>query len=309
MPSRAAATYRAPGRVNIIGEHIDYVGGTVLPFACDLELIVTATPTDGPSMFTSERDDLRFEHHVDGVARALEEAGLTVHPCRGDIRSTIPPGSGLSSSTALEVAIAMALTGGVKPPPDVLQRAEQIATGVPCGVMDQTAILFARAGHALLLDCSTGAFEHVLIPDTVAFVVIDSGTRRELSDGRYAERRRELEAGHPRRRAHVLTEQARVSAAAGALRAGDTASLGALVSASHASLRDDYDVSSSALDETVAAAESHPACFGARLVGAGFAGCVLAVADPAGAGDLAASFGSAWVVRAADGASKLSPGV
>ncbi len=314
MPSEsvtasALTTYRAPGRVNIIGEHIDYVGGTVLPFACDLELTITVTSTGGPSVFTSPDTDLSFAHHVDGVVTALDEAGIATMACRGEVRSTIPPGSGLSSSTALEVAVAMALTGGMKPPPEVLQRAEQIATGVPCGVMDQTAILSARAGHALLLDCSTGSYEHVPIPNGVAFVVIDSGTRRELSDGRYAQRRRELEDGHPRRRAHVLTEQARVSAAAAALRAGDAVALGSLLSASHASLRDDYEVSSDALDAAVVRAEAHPACFGARLVGAGFAGCVLAVADPAGAHELAARFDGAWVVRAADGASKLSSGV
>lgn len=300
-------TFRAPGRVNIIGEHIDYAGGTVLPFACDLELTVTVAPTDGGPSFTSAHGGLRFHHHVEGVIRALDETATAWRPCTGEVRSTIPPGAGLSSSTALEVAIAMALTGGLKPPPAVLMRAEQIATGVPCGVMDQTAILRGRAGHALLLDCSSGRYEHVAIPDTVAFIVIDSGTRRELADGRYAQRRTELEDGHPRRRAHVLTEQARVSAAAVALRAGDAKALGSLLSASHASLRDDYEVSSEALDATVVRAEAHEACFGARLVGAGFAGCVLAAADPAGAADLAASFEAAWVVTAADGASEVGP--
>lgn len=305
MPSETAV-YRAPGRVNIIGEHIDYAGGTVLPFACDLELRITATPTDGPPEFTSPGTGLAFDHHVSGVVRALEEAGIAFRACAGEIRSTIPPGTGLSSSTALEVAIAMALTDGRKPPADVLQRAEQLATGVPCGVMDQTAILHGRAGHALLLDCSTGSYEHVPVPDSIAFVVVDSGTRRELTDGRYATRRSELEAGHPKRRAHVLTEQARVAAAARALRAGDARALGSLVSDSHASLRDDYEVSSEALDRTVERARAHPGCLGARLVGAGFAGCVLAVADPDLAADLAASFDAAWVVRAADGASMLS---
>jgi galactokinase len=307
MPSDTAATrtFRAPARGNIIGEHIDYIGGTVLPFACDLELTVTATRTDGPVSFESV-DGLDASAHADGVFRALEEAGLPVQPCRGRIRSTIPHGAGLSSSTALEVAIALALTGGTKPPPHVLQRAEQLATGVPCGVMDQTAILESKAGHAILLDCSTGHFEHIAVPDSVGFVVIDTGTRRKLTDGRYAQRRSELEAGHPARRAHALTEQGRVSAAAHALRDGDAASLGALVSASHASLRDDYEVSSPALDAAVVRAEAHPSCFGARLVGAGFAGCVLAVVDPAGAADVAAGFDAAYVVRPVGGASELS---
>jgi galactokinase len=303
MPSETR-TFRAPGRVNIIGEHIDYIGGTVLPFACNLELTVVTSPSDELE-FTAIGNDVDFGHHVRGVAAALGEAGIRVRPCRGEISSTIPIGTGLSSSTALEVALALAMTGGVKPPPDVLVRAEQLATGVPCGVMDQTAILHGRVGHALLLDCSTGSYEYVPIPEGIGFVVIDSGTRRELSDGRYAQRRSELEAGHPARRAHALTEQARVAAAAQALRDGDAASLGALVSASHASLRDDYEVSSPALDATVAGAEAHPACHGARLVGAGFAGCVLAVVDPDAAADFAASFEAASVVTAAAGAGEV----
>lgn len=307
MPSEDR-TYRAPARVNIIGEHIDYVGGTVLPFACDLELRITARPTDGAIVFEST-DGLDCREHVRGVVRALEEAGADVHRRSGEITSTIPHGAGLSSSTALEVAIALALTDGAKPSPEVLQRAEQLATGVPCGVMDQTAILESRAGHALLLDCSTGAFEHVPVPDHIGFVVIDTGTRRRLTDGRYAQRRAELEAGHPARRAHALTEQVRVSAAAHALRAGDIASLGALVSDSHTSLRDDYEVSSEALDAVVDAATQHPWCHGARLVGAGFAGCVLAVVDAAAARDLAERFAAAWVVGPVDGASEVSPKV
>ena len=309
MPSETPAsrthTYRAPARVNIIGEHIDYVGGTVLPFACDLELRITAEPTDGEITFESA-DGLDARGHVRGVVAALEEAGVDVRRRRGRITSTIPPGAGLSSSTALEVAIALALTDGLAPSPDVLVRAEQLATGVPCGVMDQTAILRSKAGHAILLDCSTGRFEYVAVPDHIAFVVIDTGTRRQLTDGRYAKRRAELEAGHPARRAHALTEQARVGAAAHALREGDIASLGALVSYSHASLRDDYEVSSEALDRAVETAQAHPACHGARLVGAGFAGCVFAVVDAEGADDLVARFDAAWAVRPVDGASEIS---
>jgi galactokinase len=298
--------FRAPGRVNIIGEHIDYIGGTVLPFACDREVRVAVTRADAGFAFTSEAD-AGFEHHVRGVVAALEEAGIDVHPCRGEITSTLPIGTGLSSSTAVEIAIALAVTRGVKPPPDVLQRAEQEATGVPCGVMDQTAILHGKAGHALLLDCSSGRFEHVPIPDAIRFVVIDTGTRRELTEGRYAERRAELEGGHPARRAHALSEQTRVAAAARALRDGDVASLGELVSASHASLRDDYEVSSEALDAAVERAVSHPGCTGARLVGAGFAGCVLAVVRPGASDEVVGLFETAFPVRAVDGASEFSP--
>src|SRR5207247_398655 len=137
----------------------------------------------------------------------------------------------------------------------------------------QTAILEGRKDHALLLDCASRAFDHIPIPHGVAFVVIDTGTRRSLSDGRYAQRRAEVESGHPKRVRHAESEQARVYAAAQAL--GDPDELGAIISASHASLRDDFEVSSEELDEAVARAESLSGCTGARLVGAGFAGCVL----------------------------------
>jgi galactokinase len=149
---------------------------------------------------------------------------------------------------------------------------------VPCGVMDQATLLRARAGHALLLDCSTGESTDVMIPPPVGFVVIDSGTRRELSDGRYAVRRTEFERGDAARVRHVRTAQERVFEAVEALRAADVVGLGRILLASHASLRDDFEVSSPALDSTVDLALACGAA-GARLVGAGFAGCVVAAVD------------------------------
>jgi galactokinase len=274
-------TYRAPGRVNIIGEHIDYLGGTVLPFACDLELRIIGTDADEVALRSRDGD---VAPYVSGVRQALREAGYGVGGFAGEITSTIPIGAGLSSSAALEVALALALTRGAEVPPDVLRRSEELASGVRGGVMDQTAVLRARADHALLLDCASGAIEYVPIPPSVGFVVVDTGTRRQLADGRYAQRRTEVEARDPKRVRHASSEQGRVYDAAEALRSGDVTALGALVSASHASLRDDFEVSSPALDEAVAAAEEHPSCRGARLVGAGFAGCVLAVVE-AGAED------------------------
>ena len=282
--------FRAPGRVNIIGEHIDYLGGTVLPFACDLEIRCEVTPRPDEIVLTStaEPDDVRlpvdcsavprpdgWARHVWGVARALGD----VRGVSGHITSTILPGAGLSSSTALEVAVALALTDGRRPAPEVLQRAEQDATGVPCGVMDQAALLRSRAGHALLLDCSSGESSDIAIPPAIGFVVVDSATRRELSDGRYAQRRAEVERGDARRRRHAESEQERVFEAVEALVDGDVERLGRILLASHASLRDDYEVSSPALDDAVAMARALPGCTGARLVGAGFAGCVIAVVD------------------------------
>ncbi len=303
MHSDLTRTWRAPGRVNIIGEHIDYLGGTVLPFACDLELVVVAGPGRGDEVsFTSLDDSGDPTAYVDGVVEALREAGRHVRPTRGAIRSRIPVGAGLSSSAALEAAIALAVTVGEPVEPKLLQRAEFLAVGVPCGVMDQTAVLKGRAGHAMQIDCATGAVDHVPIGEGIGFVVIDTGTRRALADGRYAQRRAEVEAGDSRRLRHVEAEQPRVYAAVDAVRAGDVATLGALVSASHASLRDDFEVSSPELDAAVARAEAHPACTGARLVGAGFAGCVLAIVEKGAEADLCARSETAYAVRAVDGA-------
>jgi galactokinase len=283
-----------------------------LPFACDLELVLRVRERLGPVVLSSK--DGSPERFVDGVISAL---GAQVRGCEGTIHSTIPVGAGLSSSAALTAAVAFAVTGGRPPTIELLQRAEHIATGVPIGVMDQTAILRGRAGHAMLVDCATGELEYVAIPPSVAFVVIDTGTRRELADGRYAERRAEVEAGEPRRRRHAASEQERVLAAVDALRAGDPDTLGSLVSDSHASLRDDFEVSSNELDLAVEAAEAHPAGTGARLVGAGFAGCVLAVTTGGDAGDVA-TFAvdrlrdrlpgvRAWEVTAVDGAGEVVP--
>jgi len=284
-------SWRAPGRVNIIGEHIDYLGGTVLPFACGLEIRCEVQPLPDEIILVSdaETDEVRlpldvadvprpegWARHIWGVARALGD----VHGVRGRVTSTIPPGAGLSSSTALEVVVALALTDGVPPAPEVLQRAEQDATGVPCGVMDQATLLRARAGHALLLDCATGESTDIPIAESIGFVVIDTGTRRELSDGRYAQRRAEVERGDLPRQRHAETEQGRVFDAVEALRDEDVARLGAILLASHASLRDDFDVSSPALDAAVDLAMVCGAS-GGRLVGAGFAGCVVAVVDAA----------------------------
>jgi galactokinase len=285
--------------VNIIGEHIDYLGGTVLPFACDLELTVTTIPTDGFIEFGPPR----AQPYAEGVGAALLEAGYEVLRRRGEVFSQIPEGAGLSSSAALEAALALALTDGeVALDPVVLQRAEFLATGVPCGVMDQTAVVKGRAEHAMLLDCATGVIEHIRIPDEIGFVVVDTGTRRELADGRYAQRRAEVESGDTKRVRHAESEQRRVYDAVDALRASDVASLGAILLESHASLRDDFEVSSDALDAAVEKATSLAGCHGARLVGAGFAGCVLAVVEREAQHAFVGAFDAAYAVHAVDGA-------
>jgi galactokinase len=245
-----------------------------------------------------------WARHIWGVARAVRGASGV----RGHVTSTIPPGAGLSSSTALEVTVALALGGGVRPAPETLQRAEQEATGVPCGVMDQAALLRSRAGHALLLDCASGESTDVAIPAPVGFVVVDSGTRRRLADGRYAQRRAEVERGDARRRRHAETEQRRVFEAVEALRDADVRRLGRILLASHESLRDDYEVSSPALDAAVNVAVECGAS-GARLVGAGFAGCVVAVVDAEREAEIVDAISGrglrAWAVRASDAAGEV----
>lgn len=312
--------WRAPGRVNLIGEHIDYLGGRVLPFACDREVLLAAVPNPGevvlssleepePAVvpFVGESDLAGWARYVGGVVAALREAGLGVRGIRGALTSSVPVGAGLSSSAALEAAVALAVTESRPVPPGVLRDAERRATGVPCGLMDQAAVLGGLAGNALLLDCGTGEIEALRLPEGLGFVVVDTGTRRRLDDGRYAERQREVvrafeiarrrsgverldelepgmadqlgaELGEPGRRRlrHAVAEQRRVRDAVEALLGEDLEGLGALLDASHASLRDDFEVSSEALDQAAGAVRSIAGCLGARLVGAGFAGCVLA---------------------------------
>jgi galactokinase len=295
-----ARVVRAPARVNIIGEHVDYLGHRVLPFACNLDVVLASVPLRGRVVLQSMQEPGVVELAVDGprppisgwgryvagVVDALLEAGLSPHGFRGVLSSRIPVGAGLSSSAALEAAVALTLLEGEKPTPQVLQRAEQLAVGVPCGVMDQVAVLHGRAGHALLLDCASVTWSHVAVPRGLAFVVVDTGTRRALDDGRYALRRSEAEAavaGGPdsngiveRRRRHVVTEAERVDAVAAAMSAGDLDAVGVALDASHRSLRDDFEVSSEALDLAVSEVRGLDGCLGSRLVGAGFAGCVLA---------------------------------
>jgi galactokinase len=349
--------FRAPGRVNLMGDHTDYNEGFVLPLALDLACTVSATATgDGRiRLVSAERDpaevasdgrdepaavEPEWARYVAGVARALGERGRPPLGLDGAIDSTVPAGSGLSSSAALEVACALALTltAGLELDARELalacQRAEQAATGVPSGLMDQLASLCGRAGHALLIDCRDLAISYVPMPASVQVVVVHSGEPRTLARTAYAERRRECEeaaaalglrslrdataeqvASSPRAR-HVVSENARVLATAQALECDDLDALGPLMAASHASLRDDYEVSTPALDALVDALRTAGA-LGARLTGAGFGGCVVALALREEAGRVAAEAASAyaeatrndpraWLVTASDGAKELA---
>jgi len=299
-----AASVRAPGRVNLIGEHTDYSGGLVLPLAIDLGIALSFEP--------SERLELGSPLAA-AVEKELAVLGRPAVGLRGSIDADLPPGAGLGSSGAFEVAVALALcdvAGFELEPLEIAvacRRAEERATGVPAGILDQAASLLGRAGHALLLDCGTLDHRWVSLPDEVAIVVLDSGERRALEHSGYGDRRRQLEAGEPRRVRHVETENERVGACVAALERGDVAALGPIFAASHASLRDDYEVSTPALDALVAAALSAGA-FAARLTGGGFGGCVVALADLQQAEVVRQVGTKGWVVQASDGAIRRRTG-
>jgi galactokinase len=343
--------FRAPGRVNLIGEHTDYNDGFVLPLAIDLECVVRASPAE--RIRVRSRDvpgevDLAADgtgeaegwgRTVAAVARVLAELGRPGAGIDAEVASTVPQGSGLSSSAALEVAVALALCDAAAfelPAPELAlacSRAERLATGVPTGIMDQLASLAGRAGHALLIDCRKLEVEPVPLPEGLAVLVVHSGVSRELAGSAYADRRAACEAAAERlgvaalrdatpeqvaddpRARHVVSENARVLAAVDALHAGDTAALGRVLAESHASLRDDFEVSVPELDALTAALEDAGAA-GARLTGAGFGGAVVAVCADTEAerilGNAALQYerktgihARRWIVRAVDGAGRI----
>jgi galactokinase len=328
--STAGRTWRAPGRVNLIGDHTDYQDGFCLPMAIDREcrVSVTTATTAGIRASSAQLDGVvdvavdgssepgtvepRWGRFVAGAVRAVRGLGVPTLPATDlAVSSTVPAGSGLSSSSALTVALTVTFAdlAGFDADRVTLARAalaaEIAATGVPGGLMDQLAALLAEPGHALLLDCRTLHVDPIPIPRAVGVVVIDSGEPRTLADSAYAERRAACEAaaarlGLPTLRdatlqqvrddpfaRHVVTENARVIEFAAALRAGEVSALGPLMLASHASLRDDFVVSTPALDGLVDACMEHGA-LGARLTGAGFGGCVVALVQRNHADDLLA---------------------
>ncbi|HKC20490.1 MAG TPA: galactokinase family protein [Candidatus Dormibacteraeota bacterium] len=280
MPSNWTWHGRAPGRVNLIGEHVDYLGGVVLPAAVN-----RFTEVSGRSA-----SEWSVESEVSGGLAYLEAIGeeLGVEPQTVRVTSQVPPRAGISSSAALLVAVA----SGLRPEMDgkqaalACQRAEQAATGVQVGVMDQFASALGRRGCAILLDCATLDYQLVPFPDEVALAVIDSGEQRNLADTPYNQRRHEAESGEPRRMRHVHSELARVRAFVDALRARDFTRMGALLKESHLSLRDDFEVSTLNVDAIVERADAIEGCYGARIMGAGFGGSILALV----AQDRAASF-------------------
>jgi galactokinase len=255
---------------------------------------------DDPSSPSRTDDSPAWGVSVAAIVQALRERGHEAGAVEAQVRSTVPLGSGLSSSAAFGVACALALSEAAGAPVTgtelalVAQRAEHLA-GVPCGVMDQMASVHGRLGHALLLDCRTLTIEPIRLPSDIAVIVVHSGLPRRLADSEYARRREACAAAAARLHIaalrdasavdvaddpfarHVVSENERVVEFARALRGDDRTELGALMNASHASLRDDFAVSTPELD-TLVGALLDAGALGARLTGAGFGGSVVALA-------------------------------
>lgn len=330
--------------MNIIGEHVDYCDGFVLPAAIQLGCTVDArlSGTDELAVqLPGETDRLAisgfqpsrgWRNYVGGMAQELaRDLGLTAPPGAAlSIAGSVPQGAGLSSSAALEISVGLALwtlwhAAGVAPAPDPLrlarlaQRAEHIAVGNPCGIMDQYASVFGVAGQALMLDCRALSHEAVALPPGAAFILIDSTVPHELAaNGDYAGVRDDIAAalqllgaaswrdvtgldqlgglaGSLAGRArHVVTEIARTRAARSALEAGDLVTLGALMNDGHSSLRDDLRTSLPQVDALQVLMAAHPSVYGARMMGGGFGGNVIAAVDGDGAEAVAAELAHAW---------------
>jgi galactokinase len=351
------ALFRAPGRVNLMGDHTDYNDGFVLPLAIDRECVVAARrredgrirvqaldmdavadlPADGGGDPAQIEPD--WARYVGGVAWALAEEGRTPQGVAAAVASSVPAGSGLSSSAAFEVSMAMALADaarleiGAHELACACQRAEQAATRVRTGIMDQLASVAGRRDHALLIDCRSLDLRPVPLPPSLAVLVVHSGVQRALASSEYERRREACEEiarelgvralrdatpeqvrGRPLAR-HVVSENARVHRTAQALEAGEPAEVGRLMLESHASLRDDYRVSIPELDLLVELLVEAGA-LGSRLTGAGFGGCVVALCERERAQEVAdaataryrergAGEPTAFICRAVDGAGQL----
>jgi galactokinase len=331
---------RAPGRVNLIGEHTDYNEGFVLPIAMSQSLYVIAGPASGEAIevrstgFSGE--SARFpaanpggpdmpgmptwSNYTRGVAALLTGRGVKLPAARLLIHSEVPIGGGVSSSAALETGSALALmslAGASMEPLELAllcQQAEHQYAHSPCGIMDQFIVGLGKEFYALLLDCRTREVEQIPVPfDNAVLLVMNTQVKHEIGGGEYGIRRRQceqavevLKARYPqihslrdvkpgmlfaqraaldplifRRAQHVVTEIARTIEAADALRRGRLADFGGLMFDSHASLRDDYQVSSPELDALVEIAREVAGVYGARMTGGGFGGCAIALVEPA----------------------------
>jgi galactokinase len=320
--------FRAPGRVNVIGEHTDYNFGFVLPMALDLAAYVATAPSgDGKlRIYSEERQEMRefdaaglagltpAHHWTDypiGVAQEVIRAGFAIQPANLLIRATVPEGSGLSSSAALEVSSALAFLAGRPIDPldlaRLCQRAERNFVGMPCGIMDQYISVFGREHSAVEIDCRSLGHRLVSLPAGVAFIAVNTMVKHALAGSAYKDRVREcaaaveiLKTQFPaieslrdvtpdqfaaaahllpevvaRRARHIVTEDARVNRFVEASQAADLAAMGRLLVESHRSLQHDYQVSCEELDFLVDSALPIEGVYGSRMTGGGFGGCTV----------------------------------
>ena len=316
----------APGRVNLIGDHTDYTGGFAMPFAVDRFTVALASeaPHSGHEVYASSVDecvriDVDAGHEPDptgswndyarGVIALLHDRGIGHSGLSITLHGDVPIGRGLSSSASLEMAVATlleAVSGQSLDPVEkvrVCQEAENVYTGMPCGILDQYSVGMAKEGELMLLDCRDVSSTDVPVrSDEVCVLVADSRIRHELTDGQYAKRRQECHAAEEalgrslrdvsslsagdiddqdayKRARHVVSENRRVLAMGQALSEGLYRDAGALMNASHASLRDDFESSRPEVDLLVQVCNSVDGVFGARMTGGGFGGSVVALVE------------------------------
>lgn len=322
--------YHAPGRVNLIGEHTDYNGGFVMPIAIAMGCDVLATPINEPELRLESKQfagDLSFPlaniatmgksgtwaDYVLGVAREILALGIELKPMHLCINATVPTGSGLSSSAALEVSSALALLDGhelsMLDLARLCQSAERNFVGMPCGIMDQYASVHGKAHQAIMLDCRSITHQYVPIPDGAEIVVTNTMVKHELGSSAYRQRVAECQealshfpgkaalrdvtfaelertaaqiAEIPLSRArHVILEDLRVEQFYAAALQGDLTAMGKLMVESHRSLQHDYEVSCAELDSLVNIALTLDGVYGSRMTGGGFGGCTVSLVEPA----------------------------
>ena len=314
---------RAPGRVNLIGEHTDYNEGLVMPLAIDLSLVMAIAARKDKrieahsldldaqvefGLFQIRNTSSGWAEYLKGTSWALQEHGYELEGWDGLITSTIPIGAGLASSAALEMATikAFEVVSGFAWGPVAMARIAQFAennwVGVKSGIMDQMIIAVGKRGSAVRIDCRSLEYHPVPLPADARIVIVDSGTRRGLVESAYNERREQCESAARsfglsslrnlnlqrlqtkvqelpqevfKRARHVVTENERVEQAVLAMQDRDVVRLGAILREGHASLRDDFAVSRVEIDTLVGIANERSECYGARMTGGGFGGCVV----------------------------------
>ena len=319
MNMSAEIVARSPGRVNLIGDHTDYTGGMVLPMAIDRYTTITAQPLDAAIQLTSSDQPIEMHcklpvvdpssvvpawgRYVTGVAHQMQVS----NGFSGSVSTTLPLGGGLSSSAALELSTALILSQVNDLPAltslelaQLCRLAEHLATGVPCGIMDQLTCASGVAGSALLIDCHSLQVSPIEIPHDV-HIYVQFIAHRQLASSAYSDRvtqcaqaeqhigplrlaevenvRNIADDGLRRRAMHVVSENERVRRATVALALQDMTTFGQLMNESHQSLRDNFEVSTNQMDEAVRSAQQTPGVFGARMTGGGFGGCIVIVAD------------------------------